>query len=188
MSQNLWALYASPHGPVLNPLPHLQSIVDELKVESEAQGGRAPVATSLAWSADGQTLFAGYVSALSISSGSRLTSRALLQLLGQRYPRVLGCGVIVLVVMKRDVVFSASDLLGLTEPLLRPPRSNVVRLCSFAPRLSLDSLNLPRRNCGAEPTFAEHWLSRSICSSERDHEVSFKLRPRVAEPRCICLS
>ncbi|ORY76904.1 WD40-repeat-containing domain protein [Leucosporidium creatinivorum] len=38
-----------------------KSIVDELKPEFETtQGGRAPIATSLAWSADGQTLFAGY--------------------------------------------------------------------------------------------------------------------------------
>lgn len=42
-----------------------KSIVDELKPEFETtQGGRAPIATSLAWSADGQTLFAGFVVAL----------------------------------------------------------------------------------------------------------------------------
>jgi len=35
-------------------------IVDELRAEPQGNKGRAPVVTSIAWSADGQTLFAGY--------------------------------------------------------------------------------------------------------------------------------
>lgn len=37
-----------------------RSIVDELKPAYAEEGGRQPECVSIAWSADGQTLFAGF--------------------------------------------------------------------------------------------------------------------------------
>lgn len=56
-----WLCAATPSGIKIWDLES-KSIVDELKVSMETSSGKSidPQCISLAWSADGQTLFAGY--------------------------------------------------------------------------------------------------------------------------------